>query len=104
VLRSQITLRDGVVQQSNFDGYEPTHMNSIDQPSGKPGLPPIAPAAGNAVAAAPGKRLHSLPLGLTTLASWPSRCVSKFSRLFNHIFSGDKKALRDGDTERHWLS
>jgi isoquinoline 1-oxidoreductase subunit beta len=81
VLRNQITLRDGVVQQSNFDGYEPTHMrempkvevhivNSIDQPSGigEPGLPPVAPAVGNAVAAATGKRLHSLPLGLTTLA------------------------------------
>jgi isoquinoline 1-oxidoreductase beta subunit len=81
VLRNQITLRDGVVQQSNFDDYEPTRMrempkvevhivNSIDQPSGigEPGLPPVAPAVGNAVAAATGKRLHRLPLGLTTLA------------------------------------
>jgi isoquinoline 1-oxidoreductase beta subunit len=81
VLRNQITLRSGVVQQSNFDDYEPTRMrempkvevhivNSTDPPSGigEPGLPPLAPAISNAVAAATGKRLHGLPLGLATLA------------------------------------
>jgi isoquinoline 1-oxidoreductase beta subunit len=80
-LRNQITLRNGIVQQSNFDDYEPTRMrempkveihivNSTDPPSGigEPGVPPIAPAIGNAAAVATGKRFHSLPLGLATLA------------------------------------
>jgi isoquinoline 1-oxidoreductase beta subunit len=81
VLRNQITLDNGVVQQSNFDDYEPTRMREMprvevhivpsDEPPsgiGEPGVPPLAPAIANAVAAATGKRLHSLPLGFTTLS------------------------------------
>ncbi|MBR0800407.1 xanthine dehydrogenase family protein molybdopterin-binding subunit [Bradyrhizobium jicamae] len=81
VLRNQITLRGGVVQQSNFDDYEPTRMRempkvevhivpSTEPPSGigEPGVPPVAPAIGNAVAAATGTRLHGLPLGFATLS------------------------------------
>jgi isoquinoline 1-oxidoreductase subunit beta len=81
VLRNEITLRNGVVQQSNFDDYEPTRIREMPKvevyivpsaahPSGigEPGVPPLAPAIGNAIAAATGKRLHSLPLGLTTLS------------------------------------
>jgi CO/xanthine dehydrogenase Mo-binding subunit len=34
----------------------------------KPDLSPVASAIGNAVAAATCKRLHTLPLGLTTLS------------------------------------
>lgn len=75
VLRNAITLRDGVVEQANFDDYEPTRMREMPKvevhivpstasPSGigEPGLPPVAPAIGNALAAATGKHLYSLPL------------------------------------------
>jgi isoquinoline 1-oxidoreductase beta subunit len=81
VLRNEITLRNGVVQQSNFDDYEPTRMRempkvevhivpSLESPTGigEPGLPPVAPAIGNAVAAATRKRLHSLPLHYATFS------------------------------------
>jgi isoquinoline 1-oxidoreductase subunit beta len=82
VLRNEITLRDGVVVQSNFDDYEPTRMrempkvevhivHSADAPTGigEPGLPPVAPAIGNAVAAVTGRRQSRLPLGLSTLSN-----------------------------------
>jgi len=81
VLRNQVTLKEGQVEQSNFDDYEPTRMrempkvevhivNSTQRPSGigEPGVPPLAPAIGNAIFAATGKRLRSLPFGLKTLA------------------------------------
>jgi isoquinoline 1-oxidoreductase beta subunit len=81
VLRNEITLHDGIVQQTNFDDYEPTRMRempkvevhivtSSESPTGigEPGLPPIAPAIGNAVAAATGKRPRSLPLRYATLS------------------------------------
>ena len=73
-LRNQITLKDGVVEQSNFDGYEPLRLAdmpkvevyivlSTEDPSGigEPGVPPVAPAVSNAIFAATGKRLSSLP-------------------------------------------
>jgi isoquinoline 1-oxidoreductase subunit beta len=73
VLRNRITLNDGMVQQGNFDDYEPTRMRempkvevhivkSTEHPSGigEPGVPPVAPSIGNAVFAATGKRLRSL--------------------------------------------
>jgi isoquinoline 1-oxidoreductase beta subunit len=85
VLRNQITLRDGKVEQSNFDDYEPTRMrempkvkvcivDSKEDPSGigEPGVPPVAPAIGNAIADArarlTGKRTYcyELPLGYAT--------------------------------------
>jgi isoquinoline 1-oxidoreductase beta subunit len=74
VLRNQITLRDGVVQQSNFDDYEPTRMRDMPKvevyivPSdeaptgiGEPAVPVVAPAIGNAIFAATGKRHCALP-------------------------------------------
>jgi isoquinoline 1-oxidoreductase beta subunit len=79
VLRNQITLRQGNVQQGNFDDYEPTRMREMpevkvyivsrtEDPSGigEPGVPVVAPAIGNAIAAATGKRLRTLPFGYTT--------------------------------------
>ena len=79
VLRNEITLKHGVVEQKNFDDYEPTRMrempkvevhlvSSQERPSGigEPGVPPLAPSIGNAVFAAGGKRLRNLPLGLKT--------------------------------------
>jgi isoquinoline 1-oxidoreductase beta subunit len=80
VLRNRITLEDGVVQEANFDAFEPTRMSemprvevhivpSAEAPTGigEPGVPTVAPAIANAVFAASGKRLRSLPLDLASL-------------------------------------
>jgi isoquinoline 1-oxidoreductase beta subunit len=71
----QITVADGRVQQSNFDGYPlmrindapmvETHiMPSTMAPSGagEMGIPSAAPALANAIFAASGRRLRDLPL------------------------------------------
>jgi len=76
-LYGAITLKDGVVEQSNFDGYAPLRMNEMprvevhivpseQKPSGvgEPATPVIAPAVANAVFAATGKRVRSLPIKL----------------------------------------
>ena len=76
-LHSAITLKDGVVEQSNFHQYPPLRINempkvevhivaSTEKPTGvgEPGTPVIAPAVANAIAAATGKRLRSLPLAM----------------------------------------
>lgn len=79
-LVSAITLGEGgMVEQSNFHNYQVLRMNQMPEvevhivPSaeaptgvGEPGVPPIAPAVANAVAAATGQRLHALPLKLAT--------------------------------------
>jgi isoquinoline 1-oxidoreductase beta subunit len=80
VLRNRITLQDGVVQEGNYDAFEPTRMSEMPLvevhivPStmdptgiGEPGVPTIAPAIANAAFAATGKRLRSLPLDLAAL-------------------------------------
>jgi isoquinoline 1-oxidoreductase beta subunit len=75
-LKSAITVEHGRVQQSNFNDYEVLRMNdaptvievhivpSTDAPGGcgEPGVPPIAPAVGNAIFAATGKRVRRLPV------------------------------------------
>ncbi len=76
-LYGKITLKDGVVEQSNYHDYPMLRINempaidvhivpSTDKPSGvgEPGVPVIAPAVANALAAATGKRLRVLPLSL----------------------------------------
>jgi isoquinoline 1-oxidoreductase subunit beta len=81
-LRNAITLTDGVVDQSNFDGYEPLRITDMPKvevhivpstaaPSGigEPGVPPLAPAVSNAIFAATGKRLYSLPWDTKALKS-----------------------------------
>ena len=78
-LHGAITLKDGAVEQSNFHDYPVLRIHempavevhivpSTEKPTGvgEPGVPPIAPALANALAAATGKRLRKLPL---TLAS-----------------------------------
>jgi isoquinoline 1-oxidoreductase beta subunit len=73
-LYSGITLKDGVVEQGNFNDYPvlrigempkiEVHMvGSGDSPTGvgEPGTPPIAPAVANAVFALTGKRLREMP-------------------------------------------
>jgi isoquinoline 1-oxidoreductase subunit beta len=75
VLYGEIALKDGVVQQQNFDGYRVLRMNeaphvetyivpSAATPSGvgEPGTPVIAPAVANALLAITGKPTASLPL------------------------------------------
>jgi isoquinoline 1-oxidoreductase beta subunit len=74
-LKSKITLKNGRVNQSNFDDFEVirmdespkihVHLTESDAPPkgvGEPGLPPIAPAVVNAVYAAKGKRIRQLPI------------------------------------------
>ncbi|MFE1598383.1 xanthine dehydrogenase family protein molybdopterin-binding subunit [Methylobacterium sp. ID0610] len=80
VLRNRITFKDGAVQETNFDSYEPTRMSEMPKvevhivPSseaptgiGEPGVPTLAPAIANAIFAATGQRLRSLPLDLAAL-------------------------------------
>ncbi len=76
-LHGAITLKDGAVEQSNFHDYPVLRINempaidvyivpSTDKPTGvgEPGVPVIAPAVANALAAATGKRIRNLPLAL----------------------------------------
>jgi isoquinoline 1-oxidoreductase beta subunit len=76
-LYGAITLKDGVVLQSNFHDYPALRINEAPRievhivPStaaptgvGEPGTPVVAPALANAIFAATGKRLRSLPLKL----------------------------------------
>ena len=78
-MMTEISFKDGRVQQSNFDDYQvlrisdaprETHVHIVphgfDVPLGgvgEPGVPPVAPALLNAVFAANGKRIRSLPIG-----------------------------------------
>ena len=74
-LYGEITLMDGRVVQRNFYDYKMLRMNEMPKcevyivPStekhggvGEPGTPPIAPAVVNAIFAATGKRVRSLPI------------------------------------------
>jgi isoquinoline 1-oxidoreductase beta subunit len=73
-LYGAITLKDGFVQETNFDRYLVLRMNemptvethvikSTRRPSGmgEPGVPPIAPAVANALLALTGSPTESLP-------------------------------------------
>ena len=76
MLGQQITFVDGRVQETNFDTYpllrmprSPTqidvHFIKSDNPPtglGEPALPPLAPAVGNAIFAATGKRVRRMPI------------------------------------------
>lgn len=74
-LYGAITLKDGRVEQGNFDSYPLVRMpampkvevhiiSSTEAPGGigEPGVPPTAPAVANALFAASGARVRSLPL------------------------------------------
>jgi isoquinoline 1-oxidoreductase beta subunit len=74
-LWGDVTLRGGRVQQSNFNDYRVLRLNELPEldihiiPSsgppggiGETGVPPVAPAVCNAIFAATGQRLRSLPI------------------------------------------
>jgi isoquinoline 1-oxidoreductase subunit beta len=74
-LSEELTMKGGAVQQSNFHDYSVLRMSDMPQlfikviPSDNPptgmgevGIPTVAPAIGNAVAALTGKRLRHLPM------------------------------------------
>ncbi len=74
-----ITFKDGRVEQGNFDDYPvarideapivtnvwitPTNTEVAPGGVGEPGVPPFAPALCNAIFAATGKRIRTLPIG-----------------------------------------
>lgn len=74
-LRDEITLKGGVVEQSNFNDYEPLRMSDMPRieshivpsaaaPSGvgEPGTPVALPAVANALLSATGQRTLQLPM------------------------------------------
>ncbi|TDP58928.1 xanthine dehydrogenase family protein molybdopterin-binding subunit [Roseateles toxinivorans] len=79
-LYGKITFKNGRVEQGNFHDYPVLRMNempkvevhivaSTEAPGGigEPGTPPIAPAVANAIFAATGKRIRSLPIDTALL-------------------------------------
>lgn len=75
ILAEEVTLTGGEVDQTNYDAYTPLRIDRMPQidvhivPSdanptgvGEPGVPSIGPAVANAIAAATGRRIRSLPM------------------------------------------
>jgi isoquinoline 1-oxidoreductase subunit beta len=76
--QSEISFKDGRVQQDNFNGYEVTRLPGAPREIrvhivpgdfakplggvGEPGVPPVPPALCNAIFAATGKRIRRLPI------------------------------------------
>ncbi len=74
-LREQIHIKDGVVQERNFDTYQVLRMSDVpemtvkvisnaNEPTGigEAGVPVVAPAIANAIAKLTGKRMRHLPM------------------------------------------
>jgi isoquinoline 1-oxidoreductase beta subunit len=77
-LYSEVTVKNGRVQQSNFHDYPVLRMDampkievhlvkSTEKPTGvgEPGVPPLAAAVANAIFALTGKRVRKLPIRLS---------------------------------------
>jgi isoquinoline 1-oxidoreductase beta subunit len=80
-LKTEITFKDGRVEQGNFHDYQMLRIfespevevhivPSTENPTGvgEPGVPPAAPALANAIFAATGKRIRRLPIRSSDLA------------------------------------
>lgn len=80
VLKHEITMVNGRVQETNYNNYEPVRMHespqidivlvkSTEKPGGigEPGTAVAAPAIANAVAALTGKRVRTLPITAAAL-------------------------------------
>jgi isoquinoline 1-oxidoreductase beta subunit len=76
-LKSQITIKDGLAAENNFDSFPLLRIDECPQVDvhivnnthapggvGEPGVPPIAPAVANAVFKLTGKPVRSLPIRL----------------------------------------
>ncbi|SKA48283.1 isoquinoline 1-oxidoreductase, beta subunit [Chitinophaga eiseniae] len=77
-LKSMITVKNGQVEQNNFDGYQIIRMpespgqihvhivESTAKPTGigEPPVPPFTPALCNAIYKATGKRIYTLPIDM----------------------------------------
>lgn len=77
-LKSAITVKNGQVEQNNFDGYQlirmpespkEIHVHIVENQAkptgiGEPPVPPFTPALCNAIYAATGKRIYTLPIDL----------------------------------------
>jgi isoquinoline 1-oxidoreductase subunit beta len=81
ILYGAITLKDGRVEQDNFNAYRVLRMSempkvevhivpSAEPPTGvgEPGVAPVGPAVANAIFAATGKRSYVLPLSKAGIA------------------------------------
>ena len=79
-LYGKITLKDGRVEQGNFNDYPVLRINEMPKVEvlilasdadpggiGEPGTPPIAPALTNAIFAATGRRVRTLPIDVAAL-------------------------------------
>jgi isoquinoline 1-oxidoreductase beta subunit len=79
-LYSNITMKQGQTEQSNFGDYlvarsditPETHVHIMESTAppggvGEPGVPPIAPAICNAIYAATGQRIRALPVDQSQL-------------------------------------
>ena len=82
MLYGEITLKDGRVEQGNFDTYQllrideapviEVHIVQSSEPPGgmgEPGTSAIVPAVANAIFAATGKRVRKLPIDAAQLKS-----------------------------------
>ncbi|MGB9080775.1 MAG: xanthine dehydrogenase family protein molybdopterin-binding subunit, partial [Desulfuromonadaceae bacterium] len=85
-LHGAITFKDGRVEQGNFNDYPLVRMEAMpkvevhiidsNEPPGgvgEPGVPPVAPAVANALFAATGARLRSLPMTADKIKAAVSR-------------------------------
>lgn len=77
LLREEVTIKNGKVQQENFDDYSILRLDEMPEVEvimvdsddaiggvGEPGYPPLGPAVLNAVFAASGQRVRRLPLSV----------------------------------------
>jgi len=80
-LKTEITLKNGRVEQTNFHDYQMLRIfespkievyivpsNANPTGVGEPGVPPVAPALANAIFAVTGKRIRRLPMRASDLA------------------------------------